>query len=621
MHKLLSRVTGTAGLLMLVFALMVLPAAAGDTALNNNSGDGNAVFYIEGEPSVVINGFDLTPLGLSLPVALDAISISVATPAPGSSIDLLVYQDANGGSPIDATLVHREQVAIAQAGLNRIELSQVAIITQPVVWVGFYLPVGFEFYADTSGSSVLTYWAWTPGGAFDVTLLSAAAVFGPGDGSEPVNIAMDGVARISAELRTAETEEIASGIPVGRQIVTDVGADTSPLRTYDNCGALLYDTADIEISAGSSFTIDCVVETGFNAPAQVAHPQNQRLFLQRIGALYKLSAAIPPELHAAGAVNTLPVPVTHCLRIPPEDLERAVIGEVRAQHTPAPGPEEWNILPSVRFNDIVCAEVTVANYLSYFVPETAESPENVNLVVGWTDVVPFPLYCGIPTSIRLPIVNTGQNWFDTQDHHITITLRDVHVPSSIITVERRHNIGPSQLGPGARQYFELGPLNVVTYINDLHRLEIVVDQENEVDETNESDNTWFGEYNLIYPPGHEECGPFPDTSNLVWDLSNSCILSLRISNDWEISDRRKLEDFERLVVNISKPSQVFDIDQFPRRDPSIPVDVEREDYREYLVTRGEFRRDLEVLFDTNWSRISAQVLAALELRAACLGQN
>ena len=239
MRKLLNRVL--CGLSMVIFAavFMVFPTAAGDTVLNNNIGDGNAVFFIEGESSVVINGFDLTPLGLALPVALDAVSISVETPVPGSSIDLLVYQDGNGGSPVDASLVYQGQVAIEQTGINRIELSNAAIITEPVVWVGFHLPVGFEFHADTSESSVLTYWAWTPGGTFDLTALSAAAVLGPGDGSEPANIAMNGIARITAELRTAEVEEISAGVPIGRQIVTDIGQDTSPLIAYANCGALL----------------------------------------------------------------------------------------------------------------------------------------------------------------------------------------------------------------------------------------------------------------------------------------------------------------------------------------------------------------------------------------------
>ena len=102
------------------FALVAFPAAAGDTILSHNTGVENAVFFIEDEASLVINGFDLTPLGLELPIALDTVSISVNTPVPGSNIDLVVYQDGNGGSPADATLVYRQQVTLEQTGINRI---------------------------------------------------------------------------------------------------------------------------------------------------------------------------------------------------------------------------------------------------------------------------------------------------------------------------------------------------------------------------------------------------------------------------------------------------------------------------------------------------------------------
>ena len=509
MRKSLRRLLCEMSVIAFVAVLIVYPAAAGDTLLSNNSGVGNAVFYIEGESSVVINGFDLTPLGLSLPVALDAVSISVQTIVPGSSIDLLVYQDANGGSPVDSTLVYREQIAIGLTGVNRIELTDPAIITEPVVWVGFNLPVGFEFHADTSGSSVLTYWAWTSGGTFDLASLASAGVLGPGDGSEPVNIAMDGIARINAELRTPAAEEVSAGIPLGRQIVPNVAQDTSIMRAYDNCRSLLYDPEDIEVSANSSFSLDCVEQHEFHAPATLAHPQDYTLELQRLGILYKLSAQIPKALRAAGAVNTLPEPVTHCMRVPAEDLNVAVIGEVRAVIPPALAPENWVILPTVRFGELICAEVTLANYISYFVPETPESPENVNLVLGWTEVSPHPLYCGVDTSVQVPIVNTGQDWFDTEDGKITVTLRDVHVSSGIVTAERRFDIGTSQLGPGARQFFEIGPLYVDTYVNELHRLRVVIDQENEVDEIDETDNIWINEYVLSFAPGRDKCGPPP----------------------------------------------------------------------------------------------------------------
>ncbi len=505
MKKMLLRFS----ILLVVTILGAFPAAAGDTLLSNNIGNGNAVFFIEGEPSVVINGFDLTPLGVNPPVALDAVSIAVDSPAPGSPIDLLIYQDPNGGSPVDATLAHRQSVFLERVGVNRIELSEAAIITAPVVWVGFNLPVGFRFLADTSGSSVLTYWAWTAGGTFDLTALSSAEVLGPGDGSAPVNIAMDGIARISAELRTANYEEITVSVPLGRQVLHDSAQDTSIMQPYENCASLLFDPEDIEITAQSSFTLDCVLHSEFHAPAQLAQPQNQNLELLRIGALYKLSSHIPEDRRVGGSSIILPEPVTHCMMVEAGDLERAVIGEVRG------APEKWHILPSARFNDLVCAEVTASNYIAYFVPETEESPENVNLVAGWAQINPHPLYCGIGASVLVPIVNTGQDWFDTDDSHITIAIQDVHVPSGLVTAERRVDIATSQLGPGARQAYELGPLTVDTYIGDLHRLQVSVDHDNEVAEINEEDNVWISEFVLRLPPYYDKCEQPPLTGG--WD--------------------------------------------------------------------------------------------------------
>ncbi len=628
MRRSMRRAPLAIGIIAIAAVLFLGRAAAGDTVLVNNSGDGNAVFYIEGEPSVVINGFDLTPLGVGLPVALDAVSISVATIVPGGNIDLLVYQDGNGGSPVDATLIYREQVGIGLTGVNRIELSEPAIITEPVVWVGFNLPVGFEFYADTSGASVLTYWAWTTGGAFELSALSTAQVLGPGDGSEPVNIAMDGIARITAELRTPATEEVSAGIPLGRQILPNVVQDTSIMRAYPSCGSLLFDPEDIEITARSSFSLDCEIQHGFHSPWAVAQPQDYSLEVLRMGTLYKLSSLIPQELHVAGAVNALPEPVTHCMRVPAEDLTVAVMGEVRAAIPPAHSPENWVILPTVRFGDLICAEVTEANYVTYFVPETPESPQNVNLVIGWTEINPFPLYCGLDASINVPIVNTGQDWFDTDDGKITVVVQDFHVASGIASAERRFDIGPSQLGPGARQFFNLGPFLVDAYRNDLHRIQIIVDADNEVDEFNEADNSWIGEYFLGYAPGHQVCGPYPETMNLVWDLSNRCELSLRISHRLEADVRGRLEQLERLVVGIDHLGQFFHIEQYPPRErleadfDNTPESDRRPTLEVYIhEQRQRYQRQVASIFATSWEQVKAQAEAAVQRRVDCLAQR
>ncbi len=509
MRQSMSRAITLMSILICSALLIVAPVAAGDTLLSNNRGITNAIFHISGEPSAVINGFDLTPLGLQLPVALDAVRISVEKPVPGASAELLVYQDGNGGSPVDATLVHRQPVFLSQTGLNRIALSQAAIITEPVVWVGFNLPVGFEFHADASGPSVLTYWAWTPGGSFDLSSLASAAVLGPGDGTAPVNIAMNGIARITAELRTAETGETAEDAPLGRQIRATVAQDTSIMQPYGACPQLLFDPEDIRITANNAFSLDCAIEDGFHAPAPVQHMGDQSVAVYRKGPLYKLTARIPQQLQTAGAVQTLPEPVTHCLLVPEEDRDMATIGEIRARHQPTNDIERWNILPTVRFGDLICAEVTVANYLSYFLEQTTESPQAVNLVVGWTEIWPHPLYCGVDTRVYVPVVNTGQSWFDTEDHTVTLIVRDVHVSSGIVTDTQVLEIGPSQLGPGARRVYNMSPLNVDVYINELHRVEVIVDSDNEVEEINEEDNYWGSEYIMTLVPGRDVCGAAP----------------------------------------------------------------------------------------------------------------
>lgn len=490
--------------LVAVFGLLVNPAAAGDTILSNNSGEESAVFFIKDEPSLVINGFDLTTLGLALPTALDAVSISVDAPVPGSSIDLVVYQDGNGGSPVDATLVRRQQVALEQTGFNRIALEEPAIITEPVIWVGFYLPVDFRFHADQSGSSVLTYWAWTPASTIDLASLGAAGVLGPGDGSEPVGIEMDGIARITAELRSPQLEEVASAIPLGQQIVADVAQDTSIMRTYEDCAQVLYDPEDNAISYNLSFALHCRVASSFEAPHRIANQTGQALDVERGSQLYKIWTHLREEQLTEGRVSQLPVPVTHCLRVPAEVLDRAVIGEVRENELVG---EMWYVLPTVRINNLICAEVSVAHYLSYFVPRAQEASPEVNLALGWARVEPHPVACGVPTMVHAPIVNTGRSWFDTESGHVRVTVQDFHVATGVRTVKYELMAPTNQFGPGVRRDLSLGPIYFYDYVNELHRLQVQVDMDDAVAETNEADNVWFTEYVMQRQPGQISCAP------------------------------------------------------------------------------------------------------------------
>lgn len=479
------------------------PVNAGEIVISNNSGNDNAVFFVEGESTLVMNGFDLTSLGVQLPIALDAVSISVVSPVPSSNVEIVIYQDGNGGSPVDASLVGRQSVTIDTPGTNRFVLSEAAVITEPVVWVGFYLPDGFRFNADTSGTSVLTYWAWTPGGTFNLQSLASAAVLGPGDGSDPVGIDMQGIARISAELRPTINDEVVVNAPIGQQLIASANQDTSILQTYEFCSTLLFDPEDIAISGGFSFSTSCAVDEEFNAPTGIIQPGGALLDLQRAGHLYKINSFVDEDKRVEGASAQFPVPLTHCMRIIPGDLERAVLAETRGI------PEVWHVLPTVRFGDLVCAEMTTGGYLSYFLPRTDTSPPNVNLAIGWSIVDPHPLQCGKAAFIEIPIVNTGQDWFSTVSGDIKIIVEDIHVRTGIVTAAVEHKIETSLLGPGMRRIIEKGPFFVDTYVGELHRLQVRIDFDDLILETNEFDNTWFTDYYLQLPDGKKKCAIKP----------------------------------------------------------------------------------------------------------------
>lgn len=503
MSATLQRISLLIALSFAVCSLAVFPAAAEDVLLSNNTGDEFAVFFIKDEPSLVMNGFDLTPRGVQLPTVLVSVSISVSEPVPGSYSRLAIYQDANGGSPVDATMVYQQAASLGHAGFNRIVLDRPVVITEPVVWVGFYLPVDFRFHADTSGSSVLTYWAWTPGGSFDLASLASAEVLGPGDGTEPVEIEMKGIARITAELRSAEYDEIAAAHTLTEQLPVSAAQDLSELEVYEGCNLLLHDPSDRNFNAPMTFPLYCREAQAYEAPHRIANPPDQLLEADRAGPLYKLSTFLSQEQIVPGRRSQLPGRVTHCMRVPEGDLDRAVLAEVREHESVG---ERWYMLPTVRINDVVCAEVSVANYLSYFVARTAESAPNVNLVVGWSRVEQHPLICGIPTKVYVPIVNTGQDWFDTASGTVSVALEDFHVNTGISNTRYVLQVNTDQLGPGDRRVYPLGPIAVEDYINELHRLEVRVDDAKHVAEVNEQDNVWFTEYVLApYGADDEDC--------------------------------------------------------------------------------------------------------------------
>ena len=548
MHRSIKVILLSVIALVAVLLLRPNPSAAGDIILTHNRGGENAVFFVNDEPSLVINGFDLSPHTTRFPIALDAVSISVDRPAPGSRIDLVVYQDANGGSPVDATLVHRQSVQINRSGVQRFILNEAAIITEPVAWVGFYLPVGFRFHADTSGPSVLTYWAWAPGGTFPLDNLASAPVLGPGDGAEPVSIDMQGVARITAELRPLFHQEMASDAVLGNQLIAEGEQDTSLLQGYPHCGGLLFDPEDIAITSRASFTVHCGVASEFDAPTEIVHPDGHFLDLQRAGHLYKLEAQIPQAQLVEGAVNVMPVPVTHCIQIQAGDLEQAVIAEARGI------PERWHALPSVRFEDVVCAEITTASYLSYFLPRGADAPPNVNLVMGWTKVDPHPLECGLPAYVEAPVTNTGQSWFSTVSGSVKFIIENIHVRSGITTGAVELSIETSQLGPGMRHILVFAPIYVTTYVNELHRLQVRADFDNQIQETNENDNVWFTEYILSNAQQSDRCFDAP------W-LTATPTAPYLVEGFCFVDEPREINDDGRILIRYSDACQIDEFRQ------------------------------------------------------------
>lgn len=330
-------------LLLVILFMNASFVLAGDRVLSINSGGQNTTWFISGEPSLVMNGFDLNALGISLPTTIDRVGISVQRAVPNTPIDVVIYEDANGGSPRDARLVSQTQVTINQAGLVTIPINPVTV-TQPAVWIGFYLPVDFRFFADTSGTSTLTYWAWTPGGRFDLANLASAQVLGPADGSAPVNINMNGRARITAEIVTS-----GSSAP-GQINVGTITGDASVLQPLGACTNLLYDTADEFVTYSDIVNVHCNIVAPFQAPPAPAG------YTQR-GLLYDVYFF---KANGVVAWGRLSFALTHCIRPEPQYLETAVIGLAYGS------PRQWRILPTARFGDLICAEVQYGGSLSYF---------------------------------------------------------------------------------------------------------------------------------------------------------------------------------------------------------------------------------------------------------------
>lgn len=342
---------------VLLLALLALPALSQEAnriILDINSGVQSSIWQIQGEPTLVMNGFDLTPTPLRLPVVIENVNIDIYIAQPNELVDVVVYQDPNGGSPVDAQLVATTQVTINRPGVYTAQFPEPVIVDSPVVWIGFYMPVGMEFRADRQGSSVLTYWGWTPGSRFDLRNLGSAQIFGPSDGTSPVNINLQGIARIRAEAYTADaalTENFFAAL--------DQELPANPLDyliNYSGCPTLFKDESDITISNNNEIISNCSEVESWNAPRS---PSGLTRRTNARNVVYDISF-----YNQDGVVFTgeIPFPVTHCVTPALEEQPEAVIGIAYGS------PRRWELLPSERFDNLVCAEIRRGGSLSYFTP-------------------------------------------------------------------------------------------------------------------------------------------------------------------------------------------------------------------------------------------------------------
>jgi len=461
------------------------------TILDNSLSSDSTVWFIEDEPSIVMNGFDLSPLTLPSPVLVSAVTISVQTPVPDIPIDVLLYADDNGGSPQDATLIGYKSTVINTPGVARIEFDEPIVITSPVIWAGFYLPVDFRFFADTSGSSVLTYWAWQPQGKFDFVDLNNAPVFGPGDGSDPVGLDMGGVARITVEIfdPAADPDVLQRVAPIGVQVAGPANANLSTLIPYPFCGEILRDPDDIVVSGNNTFDLSCRTDIPQDGPGLIRNLNDAESGIasfNRHGRLYDITG-VGNFLRPGGLNTELIVPVTHCLTPDVAYIENAVLAIAYG------APQQWDILPTARYGALICAEVPHVGLLTYFTPRGGdESTINANLYFTGSPVVnrinSEPNYddprtlCGETSELRFNFRNNGFEFTPAT----TIRVQDYHVRTGQLVQE--FSIPVPAVGPGETITMKYEFRATDQFVGEVHRYQLTLDPSNGISELNEGDN-------------------------------------------------------------------------------------------------------------------------------------
>jgi len=341
--------------------LVALQVAAqeGRVRLNLNVGTTSDIWEVQGEPSLVINGFDLAPTSLRLPVVIESASIDLSTVVPNSVYDAVVYQDPNGGSPVDAEIIGFEQFTIAEPGVRTIQFDPPVVAASPIVWIGFYMPVGTEFRSDNQGTSVRTYWAWTPENTFNLRSLGNAQVLGPSDGSAPVNLNIGGIARITAIARTANAASITdTSANVAREFFGEEEAEraTDFLTNYPGCATLFYDTGDVNVTYRNAISATCRELESWNAPRSPAG------LVRRSNARNVVYDVTFYDSNGEVYVGNLPEPISHCVTPAQAEQPEAQVGLAYG------APKAWDLLASEQIGNLVCTEIFRGGLISYFTP-------------------------------------------------------------------------------------------------------------------------------------------------------------------------------------------------------------------------------------------------------------
>ena len=491
-----SRLLRLANLFVGLALLWAMPAYAQTATVSNNSGEGNTTWFISNESTLVMNGFDLSKL--SLPVTINAVNIRVVQPVAGQTVSAVIYEDSNGGSPQDARLVARADVNISTTGVVRVPLNQPVTVNSPVVWAGFYLPVDFRFSADTSGASTLTYWGWTPGSTFDLANLGSAAVFGPSDGTAPVNLNIGGIARITLEVNDPSGQAGGTSAPntgsfqLGVQVVGDANTSLAVMVGYSDtfCPNIIYDVDDIRITANGVFTLHCRLEPAPMQPGVIGNANQAPASIpgfERRGLTYQIFANGDYGLPGKEA-SYLRVPVTHCITPDAGDIEKAVIAVAYG------APQKWYLLPTVRYGTAVCAELTNMGPVSYFVPRTgSETYLNANLVyVSTPTFTPdiANIRCRDKVSFKWAIKNDG---FEATPATV-IRLTNTAVRTGQVTQTFDFNI---PLIPPGETISISGSFDASTaFFNEAQRFTFTLDPNGAFNEINEADNTRSFDYVL-----------------------------------------------------------------------------------------------------------------------------